>query len=194
MKIGRFVKFLTANDMNLSRWILKLAGWKSVYQVEEPAKSVICVAPHTSNWDFIIGKLYYWSLNKKAGFLMKKSWFFFPMGYLFRAMGGIPIDRSKRTSVTQQMVEEFNRRSVFHLAITPEGTRKPNPDWKKGFYYIAKGAGVPIQLAYLDFGKREMGITEVFYPTDDEEADFKHIFNYYKGVEAKKPENFLIPE
>ena len=194
MKIGRFVKFLTANDMNLSRWILKLAGWKSVYQVEEPAKSVICVAPHTSNWDFIIGKLYYWSLNKKAGFLMKKSWFFFPMGYLFRAMGGIPIDRSKRTSVTQQMVEEFNRRSVFHLAITPEGTRKPNPDWKKGFYYIAKGAGVPIQLAYLDFGKREMGITEVFHPTDDEEADFKHIFNYYKGVEAKKPENFLIPE
>lgn len=194
MKIGRFVKFLTANDMNLSRWILKLAGWKSVYQVEEPAKSVICVAPHTSNWDFIIGKLYYWSLNKKAGFLMKKSWFFFPMGCLFRAMGGIPIDRSKRTSVTQQMVEEFNRRSVFHLAITPEGTRKPNPDWKKGFYYIAKGAGVPIQLAYLDFGKREMGITEVFYPTDDEEADFKHIFNYYKGVEAKKPENFLIPE
>ena len=194
MKIGRFVKFLTANDMNLSRWILKLAGWKSVYQVEESAKSVICVAPHTSNWDFIIGKLYYWSLNKKAGFLMKKSWFFFPMGYLFRAMGGIPIDRSKRTSVTQQMVEEFNRRSVFHLAITPEGTRKPNPDWKKGFYYIAKGAGVPIQLAYLDFGKREMGITEVFYPTDDEEADFKHIFNYYKGVEAKKPENFLIPE
>ena len=194
MKIGRFVKFLTANDMNLSRWILKLAGWKSVYQVEEPAKSVICVAPHTSNWDFIIGKLYYWSLNKKAGFLMKKSWFFFPMGYLFRAMGGVPIDRSKRTSVTQQMVEEFNRRSVFHLAITPEGTRKPNPDWKKGFYYIAKGAGVPIQLAYLKKKKREMGITEVFYPTDDEEADFKHIFNYYKGVEAKKPENFLIPE
>ena len=180
--------------MNLSRWILKLAGWKSVYQVEEPAKSVICVAPHTSNWDFIIGKLYYWSLNKKAGFLMKKSWFFFPMGYLFRAMGGVPIDRSKRTSVTQQMVEEFNRRSVFHLAITPEGTRKPRAEWKKGFYYIAKGARVPIQLAYLDFGKKEMGITEVFYPTDDEEADFKHIFNYYKGVVAKKPENFIIPE
>ena len=101
--------------MNLSRWILKLAGWKSVYQVEEPAKSVICVAPHTSNWDFIIGKLYYWSLNKKAGFLMKKSWFFFPMGYLFRAMGGVPIDRSKRTSVTQQRLRNLTGGRFFTL-------------------------------------------------------------------------------
>lgn len=180
--------------MNLSAWILKIFGWKTVYSVTEPDKSVICVAPHTSNWDFIVGKLCYWAIEKKAGFLMKKSWFVFPLGYIFKAMGGVPIDRSKRMSVTQQMVEEFNKREKFHLAITPEGTRKPNPEWKKGFYYIAKGSGVPIQLAYLDFGKREMGITEVFYPTDNEQADFKYIFNYYKGVEAKKPENFIIPE
>lgn len=180
--------------MNLSALILKLFGWKSVYRVEEPMKSVICVAPHTSNWDFIIGKLYYWSLNKKAGFLMKKSWFFFPMGYLFRAMGGVPIDRSKRMSVIQQMIEEFNKRPVFHLAITPEGTRKPNPNWKKGFYYIARGAGVPIQLAYIDFRKKEMGIAEVFTPGENEQEDFEHIYNFYRGVTALKPENFIIPD
>ena len=180
--------------MNCSAWLLKIFGWKTVYSVTAPAKSVICVAPHTSNWDFILGKIFAWSVGLNAGFLMKKSWFVFPLGYVFRAMGGVPIDRSKRMSVTQQMTEQFNSQEKLHLAVTPEGTRKPNPEWKKGFYYIAKGSGVPIQLAYLDFGKREMGITEVFYPTDNEQADFKYIFNYYKGVEAKKPENFIIPE
>ena len=180
--------------MNCSARLLKNFGWKTVYSVTSPAKSVICVAPHTSNWDFILGKLFACSVGLNAGFLMKKSWFVFPLGYVFRAMGGVPIDRSKRKSVTQQMTEQFSIQEKLHLAITPEGTRKPNPDWKKGFYYIAKGAGVPIQLAYLDFGKREMGITEVFYPTDDEEADFSHIYNFYRGIKAIKPENFLILE
>lgn len=179
--------------MSFSAFILKLWGWKAVYTVDEPKKSILCVAPHTSNFDFIIGKLYYWSLNKKSGFLMKKSWFFFPMGYILRAMGGVPIDRSKRKSVTQQMIEEFNNRETFHLAITPEGTRKANSKWKKGFYYIAVGAGVPIQLAYIDFDKKEMGITEVFYPTGDEKADLAHIYNFYKDVKGKKPKNFRIP-
>jgi len=106
-----------------SLWIFKKCGWKAVVTVDEPAKSVICVAPHTSNWDFIIGKLYYWSLSRKSSFLMKKSWFFFPLGNFFRNMGGVPIDRSKKTSVTDQMAEEFSKHETFHLAITPEGTR-----------------------------------------------------------------------
>ena len=180
--------------MNISAWILKLWGWKADYAVEEPPKSVICVAPHTSNWDFIIGKLSYWSVRKEAGFLMKKSWFVFPLGYLFRAMGGVPIDRIKRKSVTQQMVDEFNSRETFHLAITPEGTRQANAEWKKGFYYIALGANVPIQLAYIDYGKKEMAITEIFYPTGDEVADFNHIFSFYKGVTGKKKNQFASPD
>lgn len=180
--------------MNFSAWILKIFGWKTIYRIEEPIKSVICVAPHTSNWDFVVGKLGYSALKRKTCFLMKKSWFVFPLGYFFSAMGGIPIDRSRRMSVTQQMVEEFEQRENFHLAITPEGTRKPNKEWKKGFYYIAKGAGVPIELAYLDFENKEMGITEVFYPTQDEEADLKHIYNFYRRVKGKKPQNFIIPE
>lgn len=180
--------------MNISAWILKKLGWKLVYNVTEPAKSVICVAPHTSNWDFVLGKLYYWAMQKKAGFLMKKSWFVFPLGYLFKAMGGVPIDRSRRMSVTQQMIEEFNKREKFHLAITPEGTRKPNPVWKKGFYYIAKGAGVPIQLAYVDYTKKEVGIAEIFYPTDDEQADFKYVYDFYRDLKGRIAENFIVPE
>lgn len=179
----------------LSRFILKLAGWKSVVTTAEPLKSILCVVPHTSNWDFIIGKLFYWAEGRKAGFLMKKSWFFFPVGNMLRAMNGIPVDRSRNNSVVQQMILEFAKKDKMHLAITPEGTRKLNKRWKLGFYHIAVGAGVPIQLAYIDYQKKEMGIKEVFYPTGDEKADLKHIYAYYKeNAGPRFPESFAVPE
>jgi 1-acyl-sn-glycerol-3-phosphate acyltransferase len=173
-----------------SRWIFRMLGWKAVVTVTEPPKSVICVAPHTSNWDFVIGKLYYWSLNRKSSFLMKKSWFFFPMGALFSRMGGVPVDRTKKTSVTDQMAEEFNARETFHLAITPEGTRDLMQKWKMGFYHIAVKANVPIQLAYIDYAKKEMGITAIIYPTGDETADLERIQAFYYNVTACHPEKF----
>lgn len=175
-----------------STFILRVTGWKVIVSFAEPPKSIICVAPHTSNWDFIIGKFYYWSLGRSSSFLMKKSWFFFPLGKLLRAMGGVPVDRSKRTSVTQQMADEFAKRDSFHLAITPEGTRSLTTKWKMGFYHIALKANVPIQLAYFDYEKKEMGIKEIFYPTGDEKADLEKIQSYYKGVKAKNPANFNI--
>jgi len=176
-----------------SKWVLKTTGWKTVVTVEEPPKSVVCVAPHTSNWDFIMGELYYWSLGRNASFLMKKSWFFFPLGNFLRNMGGVPVNRSKRTSVTEQMAEEFGKRDTFHLAVTPEGTRSLVKKWKMGFYHIAVNAGVPIELAYFDYAKKELGITSVFYPTGDEKADLEKIQAYYKNVSAKNPKNFYIP-
>ncbi|HEY5590757.1 MAG TPA: lysophospholipid acyltransferase family protein [Paludibacter sp.] len=176
-----------------SKFIFKLAGWKAIVTIPEPPKSVICIAPHTSNWDFPIGELYYWALGRHSFFLMKKSWFFFPMGNLLRSLGGIAVDRSKRTSVTDQMTDEFNERETFHLAITPEGTRGMVKKWKMGFYHIAVKAHVPIQLAYIDYAKKEMGITSIFYPTGDEVADLAKIQDFYKDVVACHPEKFYIP-
>jgi 1-acyl-sn-glycerol-3-phosphate acyltransferase len=176
----------------LSKWILKTAGWKLVVTVGEPKKSVICVAPHTSNWDYPLGQLFYWSLGRKASFLIKKSWFVFPLNFVFNALGGVPVDRNKRTSVTQQMADEFDKRETFHLAVTPEGTRSLVDKWKMGFYNIAIKANVPIQLAYFDYAKKEMGITVVFYPTGDEKADLAKIQEYYKDVTAKFPERFNL--
>ena len=178
----------------LSKWILKVLGWKTIVTVEEPKKSIICVAPHTSNWDFLIGELYYTALGRKSSFLMKKSWFFFPIGNLLRGLGGIPVDRSKSTSVTDQMAEEFNKRDTLHLAITPEGTRSLVQKWKMGFYHIAVKANVPIQLAYFDYEKKEMGITEIIYPSGNEKADLAKIYDYYKNVEARFPEKFNLSE
>lgn len=175
---------------HISKLILKVSGWKAITTVEEPPKSIICVAPHTSNWDFIIGKLFYWSVKRKSNFLMKDSWFFFPLGIILRGMGGIPIDRSKHSSVTDTLAQEFGKRDKLHIAITPEGTRSLVTKWKMGFYHIALKANVPIQLAFLDYKKKEMGITEIFHPTDNEEADMEKIRGFYKDVTAKHPEHF----
>ena len=176
----------------LSKLILKIAGWKVNATVAEPQKSVICVAPHTSNWDFPIGKLAYVSLGRKASFLIKDSWFFFPMGYLFTALGGVPVDRTKKNSVTLQMADEFSKRESFHLAVTPEGTRSLAPKWKMGFYHIAVTANVPIQLAYIDYKKKEVAIKAIFQPTGDEIADLEKIQNYYKNINARYPEKFNL--
>ncbi|GAB1415617.1 hypothetical protein MASR2M117_10230 [Paludibacter sp.] len=105
-------------------------------------------------------------------------------------MGGVPVDRKKASSVTDQMAEEFKKRDKFHLAITPEGTRSYTKKWKMGFYHIAIKASVPIQLAYIDYEKKEMGIKEVFIPTGDEKADMQHIKSYYKDVKGRFPEKF----
>lgn len=176
----------------LCKWILKVSGWKAFTTVDEPKKSVICVAPHTSNWDFPIGKLSYIALGRESSFLIKSSWFFFPMNFIFTALGGVPVDRSKSNSITDQMAEEFKKRETFHLAITPEGTRSLVEKWKMGFYHIAVKANVPIQLAYIDYAKKELAIKKIFFPTGDEVADMKEIQEYYKDVTAKFPEKFNL--
>ena len=175
----------------ISRWLLTLAGWKLVTIEANVAKCVVCVAPHTSNWDFILGKLFYTALGRDAKFLIKKEWFFFPFNFIFDWLGGVPVDRKKRTSIVDQMVEAFNRYDNFHLAVTPEGSRKPAKEWKRGFYHIALNDKVPIVMAYIDFGKKELGLKGIFYPTGNEAEDTKAIRQHYKGVVARHPQNFI---
>jgi 1-acyl-sn-glycerol-3-phosphate acyltransferase len=124
--------------------------------------------------------------------MMKKEWFFWPLGPMFRAIGGIPVNRGKRNSLVDQMVEACGRSEIFHLAITPEGTRKANPDWKRGFYYIAQGAGIPILLAGIDFSTKTITIGKEFHPTGDIEKDMREIKLYFKDFKGKKPEYFTI--
>ena len=124
---------------------------------------------------------------------MKKEWFFFPFGYILKAMGGVPVDRKNtKSSLTEQMIKKFNRSKEFRLAISPEGTRKKNTLWKTGFYYIALGAKVPISLAHIDYGKKEIGLSYNFLPTGNVEVDMEKIKNFYTGFRGKHPDKFSL--
>ena len=170
----------------------RLLGWKTNVTVPNYDKCVICAAPHTTNFDLFIGKLFYGALGRKTSFMMKKDWFFWPLGPIFRWMGGIPVDRSRKSSLVDQMINIAKSSKKFHLAITPEGTRKANPNWKKGFYYIAQGAGLPIILVAIDYEKKCITAEKVIHPSGDIEKDMREIKLYYKDFKGKHPELFTI--
>lgn len=171
----------------------KMLGWKTDMKVKLENKCIICVAPHTSNCDLIMGKLFYGALGEKdSHFMMKKEWFKFPFGFFFKRAGGIPVDRSRKTSLVDQMSEVISQHQKFHLAITPEATRKPNPEWKMGFYYIALGANVPIILAGIDYEKKCITLGKKMIPSGNAEEDLKEIKLFFKNFKGKHPENFNL--
>lgn len=176
-------------------WLLyKHWGWTAEITESHPDKYIICLAPHTSNWDFVMGQLFIGAQGMKSNFLMKKEWFFWPLGPLFRYIGGIPVYRQKHTSMTDAMAETAMASNVFHLCITPEGTRSPNPDWKKGFYFIALKAGMPILLYGLDYKRRLIQCTKTIIPSGNLEKDMREIKLYFKDFKGKIPNNFTIGE
>ena len=128
----------------------------------------------------------------QSHFLMKKEWFVGPLGTLFRRLGGIPVIRQKHTSMTDSMADAALRTDMFHLCITPEGTRSPNPEWKKGFYYIALKAKLPILLYALDYDRRLIACTKTIVPNGDLESQMQEIKLYYKDFRGKHPENFTV--
>ncbi len=176
-------------------WLLyKRLGWKKSVTEPHPDKYIICLAPHTSNWDFIIGQLYSGAEGLKSNFLMKKEWFVWPLKSLFLRLGGIPVWRSKHTSMTDNLAETARQSDSFKLCITPEGTRSLNPEWKKGFYYIALKAGMPILLYGVDYEKRLIQCTKTITPNGDIDAQMREIKLYFKDFKGKKPEKFTVGE
>lgn len=177
----------------VSRLILSMMGWTSVgefpYQLK---KYVVIVAPHTSGWDFIIGVLFRKALRmEKARYLGKKELFNPPFGFLFRWLGGYPVDRSNNKNMVEEVVKIFNSREEFAIALSPEGTRKRVDKLRTGFYNIAKGAHVPIIMAGLDYAKKQAIFSAPFYATENQAADFEHILKFFRPVQGKFPEKGL---
>ena len=170
--------------------LYKRMGWTTKVTEEHPDKYIICLAPHTSNWDFIIGLLYSRANGIKSHFLMKKEWFFWPLGPIFKRLGGIPVYRQKHTSMTDSMAATAEKQQEFHLCITPEGTRSRTEEWKKGFYFIALKANPPILLYGLDYERRLIQCTRTIHPTGDLETDMLEIKTYFKDFKGKIPDNF----
>lgn len=172
-----------------SRFILKLLGWTLYEDLPPDKKFVIIGYPHTSNWDFVMGILAMWSIDRQFNWVGKHTLFRGPMDWVFRTMGGIPVNRTIHTGFIQKMVETFEEREEMIFCIMPEGTRSKTKYWKTGFYHIAMEANVPIALGFLDYRKKQLGVRGILYPSGDIEADFKKIYEFYKNKIGKNPEN-----
>lgn len=178
----------------ICRFILfHVLGWKITNDFPDLKKYVIIAAPHTSWIDFPIGILVKFAKGAKINYIGKASLFNGPFGFFFRWLGGAPVDRTQNNNMVDAIISIFNSRERFILALAPEGTRKKVSEFKSGFYYIAKGAKVPIVMATLDFENKNVRISEPYYITDNKENDFKVFYNYFKNVKGRKPELSFDP-
>ena len=151
-------------------------------------KAVYIAAPHTSNWDGFWFLCYKVAIDVKVSFLAKESLFWWPLGSLLSAMGAIPIDRTDAGGIVPQLVRTFEERDHLFLALAPEGTRRWMPEWKSGFYRIAKAADVPIVLAYIDYERKSLGIGPTLPENRSLDEDLAIIRAFYEGVKGRHPE------
>lgn len=172
----------------LSILLFKLMGWKVIdHRPTGLSSAIYVVAPHTSNWDFFVGILARSIARLNANYLAKKSLFVPPIGWFFRALGGYPVDRSKSTNLTDQVVHYFRTVPGFSIGITPEGTRSHVTTWKTGFWRIAKAANVPLILTSFDYGRKEVTFRAPFTVGEDMEADVAWMMAYFtqfKGLNS----------
>ena len=178
--------------IKIRRYIFfNIIKWKIIGDTDFPKKCILIAAPHTHWVDFFIA-IFARSLfkQKKVSFIGKKELFKFPLKYFLEWLGGMPVNRGSNSNSVDSIVEIFNKNKTFILGISPEGTRKKVNKWKTGFYYIAKGANVPIVMATLDFGNKQIKISKAYTLSEDMDADFKYFHAFFSHVKGKNPENF----
>jgi 1-acyl-sn-glycerol-3-phosphate acyltransferase len=159
----------------VGRMVLRAMGWRIDGRIPDLRKMVIIAAPHTTNWDFIVGIAAKLALELRVLWLGKHSLFRFPLGTVLRALGGLPVDRSTSHNVVESIVREFDSRERLILGLAPEGTRKRVPRWRTGFYHIARAAKVPIVTVALNWEARALQIGPPFATTGDVDADLREL-------------------
>jgi len=170
----------------LGRWGLRRMGWQVKGQFADVRKLIVIVAPHSSNWDWIIGVCALWGMEMRFSYLIKDAAFIWPLSVLLRRTGGIPIDRSQPDGVVKQITNEFYKADQLYYAITPEGTRKKVKNWKTGFLRLAYQTKVPVIPVSIDYSKKEILIPEPLKLKGDIESDMQMIRTYYNGFKGKK--------
>ena len=177
----------------LGRNYLKMRGFSFVGKFPEGVKkSVIISAPHTCIEDFFLGRSFFWMEGREVKFLVKKEFFKPIIGYLLKKMGGIPVDRSRGNNMVVKTAAVFRQYDELHIVITPEGTRKRVDRWKRGFYYIAELAQVPVVLGFIDFKTKRCGYGPSFVPSGDFDKDWPLLENFYRGMQGKTPGKFNL--
>ncbi len=169
--------------------VLRTFGWKVVLAQPVPMKCVVVFYPHTSNWDFPIGLLAKWATGIHFRYVGKDALFRWPFGRMFRRWGGIPVNRRLSTGFISQMRDEFARHDDFRLAIAPEGTRSRTEHWKSGFYHLARAAGVPVALGFIDYPCRRVGVGAYVGLSGDPASDMRRIAAFYADKCGHRPEN-----
>jgi 1-acyl-sn-glycerol-3-phosphate acyltransferase len=176
----------------LALLILRVSGWKIQGEFPGFNRCVMVIAPHTSMWDFVWGRLVCWALELEGRFMIKKEIFKPPLSWLLKAIGGIPVDRSPGNNTVTEVVDLIHKQKKIMLVITPEGTRKKVSDWKRGFYTIARQARIPIVLGCLDYSERVAYIGDSIdsslpYPEVKARLD-----QFYAGHKGKHPQRFHL--
>lgn len=175
-------------------FLLRCAGWKVNDFIPPENRYVLIVAPHTSWKDALIGRLAFWTKRLPARFFIKKEFFIFPFGALLRLLGGMPINREEAQHVAEHSVNLLTTHKRLALIITPEGTRQRTEHWKKGFYYIAKRAGVPIYAGIVDYKTKTCTVLpEPIDATQDWPVITEKLRTIYRNATGRHPENFALP-
>ncbi len=172
----------------ISGFLLRLFGWRTVYQAAPGPKAIIVVYPHTSNWDFPVGMLFRFHYGVPIRWAAKDSLFRWPIGGLLKRLGGVPINRRNPVGLIEQLVEEFAHSASMYLCITPEGTRSRTDHWKSGFYRLAMQANLPVGLGFIDFGAKVAGVERWITLTGEVEADLDVIRAYYADKKGFAPD------
>lgn len=170
----------------LARGFLRATGWR--LRGEAPSRRcVLIAAPHTSNWDLLWMLTFGWAFGFSPRFMMKHTVFVGPAGWLFRKVGGIAIVRHRQGGMVKQMADAFEGAEELRLVVPPEGTRSRKPYWKSGFYHIAREAGVPVSLSFLDYGCREAGFGPEVTITGNVVEDMDLIRDFYADKVGRHP-------
>ena len=175
--------------------MLRRMGWESVGGPMKEKKAIVLGVPHTSVWDFLVSYLFYTQFGKVAHIMIKKEFFFWPLGPILRACGAVPVDRESAASMVRSLIHEMDQADEFHLAIAPEGTRKAVKRWKTGFHLIARETGATVYVGYYDWGRKRISVGEPIELTDDPKADMQRIYDIYRpmGIQGKHKDGFIVP-
>ncbi len=177
----------------LGRLIYWLTGWKTEGYMPNVPRCVITASPHTSNQDGFMMVMASWIFRIRLNWVGKQELFRPPVAALLKAVGGLPIDRDSPRKALVGIIRAFREREHLILVMAPEGTREKTDRWKPGFYYIAKGAGVPVVLSYIDYQRKVVGIGPVVELSGDMEADLQIMQDFYRDKVARYPEKKTLP-
>lgn len=173
--------------------VMRVAGWRAEGSLPADPRCVCIAAPHTTNWDGFWLVVIGWWFGVPLSWMLKHTWFRGPLKPFLEWTGAVPVDRRSPQGLVEQMVARFADGRPLLLAVPPEGTRKKRSHWKSGFYQIARAAGVPIVMGFLDYRRRAGGFGPTLRPTGDVSADMDAIRAFYNDIPGRIPERFTFP-